>query len=112
MIDSGKSNQESLREMRIAVLGLGHVGLPTALGLAELGRNVIGARGRLSIRCRTTLEEGVREIYDTVHSAKTADFTAPQFNNQAVVRTFAGTAAAARSSLRILQMLADPDLAP
>lgn len=34
----------SLREARpIAVLGLGHVGLPTALGLAELGWQVIGA---------------------------------------------------------------------
>lgn len=30
-------------EMTIAVIGLGHVGLPTALGLAELGWNVIGA---------------------------------------------------------------------
>ena len=29
--------------MRIAVIGLGHVGLPTALGLAELGWEVIGA---------------------------------------------------------------------
>ncbi|MBI4464696.1 MAG: UDP-glucose/GDP-mannose dehydrogenase family protein [Acidobacteria bacterium] len=29
-------------ENRICVLGLGHVGLPTALGLAELGWNVIG----------------------------------------------------------------------
>lgn len=30
-------------EMRIAVMGLGHVGLPTALGLAELGWEVLGA---------------------------------------------------------------------
>jgi len=30
-------------EMPIAVLGIGHVGLPTALGLAELGWKVIGA---------------------------------------------------------------------
>ena len=30
-------------DMRLAVLGLGHVGLPTALGLAELGWSVIGA---------------------------------------------------------------------
>ncbi len=28
---------------KIAVLGLGHIGLPTALGLAEIGWNVIGA---------------------------------------------------------------------
>ena len=31
------------RPMPIAVLGMGHVGLPTALGLAELGWQVIGA---------------------------------------------------------------------
>ena len=30
-------------ELRLAVLGLGHAGLPTALGLAELGWNVVGA---------------------------------------------------------------------
>ena len=30
-------------EIRIAVFGLGHVGLPTALGLADLGWSVIGA---------------------------------------------------------------------
>jgi len=31
------------RALRIAVLGLGHVGLPTALGLAEMGWEVVGA---------------------------------------------------------------------
>jgi UDPglucose 6-dehydrogenase len=31
------------REVPIAVLGMGHVGLPTALGLAELGWKVMGA---------------------------------------------------------------------
>ena len=30
-------------EIRIAVLGMGHVGLPTALGLAEIGWDVVGA---------------------------------------------------------------------
>ena len=30
-------------DLRIAVLGLGHVGLPTALGLADLGWRVVGA---------------------------------------------------------------------
>lgn len=42
------SENSSLHEMNfddatITVLGLGHIGLPTALGLAELGRRVIGA---------------------------------------------------------------------
>ena len=31
------------QEIQIAVLGIGHVGLPTALGLAELGWKVVGA---------------------------------------------------------------------
>ncbi|HXH50633.1 MAG TPA: UDP-glucose/GDP-mannose dehydrogenase family protein [Terriglobia bacterium] len=31
------------KDLRIAVIGVGHVGLPTALGLAELGWEVIGA---------------------------------------------------------------------
>src|SRR5579859_3515157 len=29
--------------LKIAIIGVGHVGLPTALGLAELGWEVIGA---------------------------------------------------------------------
>src|ERR1039458_6851392 len=44
------SNDESVllskvagRVLRIAVLGLGHVGLPTALGFAEMGWEVLGA---------------------------------------------------------------------
>ena len=32
-----------LKERKITVLGLGHVGLPTALGLAELGWNIVSA---------------------------------------------------------------------
>lgn len=47
---SQDSNDESVllskvagRALRIAVLGLGHVGLPTALGFAEMGWEVLGA---------------------------------------------------------------------
>jgi UDPglucose 6-dehydrogenase len=43
MADLGRATKESTEKMRIAVLGMGHVGLPTALGLAELGWEVIGA---------------------------------------------------------------------
>ncbi len=43
MHDNGSSNKPLLRVGQIAVLGLGHVGLPTALGLSELGWEVIGA---------------------------------------------------------------------
>ena len=34
---------EESHDLKIAVLGLGHVGLPTALGLCSLGWHVIGA---------------------------------------------------------------------
>lgn len=37
------SDQSSFDKPRIAVLGLGHVGLPTALGFVEMGWEVIGA---------------------------------------------------------------------
>ena len=37
------SDESSNERPRLAVLGLGHVGLPTALGFAELGWDVIGA---------------------------------------------------------------------
>ncbi len=43
MNDDAFSNQVSPGDAPICVLGLGHIGLPTALGLAELGRRVIGA---------------------------------------------------------------------
>ena len=36
-------NKCSNEKPRIAVLGLGHVGLPTALGFVEMGWEVIGA---------------------------------------------------------------------
>jgi UDPglucose 6-dehydrogenase len=38
-----RSNQSGGSKIKIAVLGMGHVGLPTSLGLAELGWHVIGA---------------------------------------------------------------------
>ena len=37
------SDESSCEKPRLAVLGLGHVGLPTALGFVELGWEVIGA---------------------------------------------------------------------
>jgi len=37
------TNQSSSEKPRLAVLGLGHVGLPTALGFVEMGWEVIGA---------------------------------------------------------------------
>jgi UDPglucose 6-dehydrogenase len=55
-------------DLRIAVLGLGHVGLPTALGLAELGWQVVGADADLEkanvIAAGTApfYEPGVKEL--------------------------------------------------
>ena len=43
MSDNSPLQKMNLDDATITVLGLGHIGLPTALGLAELGRRVIGA---------------------------------------------------------------------
>jgi UDPglucose 6-dehydrogenase len=43
MSDNSNRQETSSGDATITVLGLGHIGLPTALGLAELGRRVIGA---------------------------------------------------------------------
>lgn len=43
MDNSNGVNKVLAHDSKIAVIGVGHVGLPTALGLAELGWNVIGA---------------------------------------------------------------------
>jgi UDPglucose 6-dehydrogenase len=43
MSDNSRLQKMNLDDATITVLGLGHIGLPTALGLAELGRRVIGA---------------------------------------------------------------------
>src|SRR5208282_5720830 len=43
MSDNSTPQEMNLDDATITVLGLGHIGLPTALGSAELGRRVIGA---------------------------------------------------------------------
>jgi len=43
MNDQSIPRESHLSNVTITVLGLGHIGLPTALGLAELGSKVIGA---------------------------------------------------------------------
>ena len=48
MSDNSSLQEMNLDDATITVLGLGHIGLPTALGLAELGRRVIGADGDAS----------------------------------------------------------------
>ncbi len=67
--DNSLGNHSS-REKRLAVLGLGHVGLPTALGLAELGWQVTGAdsdaeKVRLIQRGEAPFHEpGLQELLD------------------------------------------------
>ena len=43
MSDNSNRQETNFGDATITVLGLGHIGLPTALGLAELGRRVVGA---------------------------------------------------------------------
>jgi UDPglucose 6-dehydrogenase len=43
MTDQSIARETHLADSTITVLGMGHIGLPTALGLAELGSKVIGA---------------------------------------------------------------------
>jgi UDPglucose 6-dehydrogenase len=43
MVNKAKGQEMDLADSPIAIVGLGHIGLPTALGLAELGKRVIGA---------------------------------------------------------------------
>ena len=50
------------KAIKIAVLGMGHVGLPTALGLAELGWDVIGADD--DARKVKVLEDGKVTFYE------------------------------------------------
>ncbi len=61
---------------------------------------------RLGFVCQKSLEDGIRELYDLMQTGRIEDFTVEQFNNRAVVATFARTAEAERSSLRMLEALA------
>jgi UDPglucose 6-dehydrogenase len=62
MSRSAVNNREIPKEMPIAVIGLGHVGLPTALGLADLGWKVIGADQNAEAIRR--LREGKSTFYE------------------------------------------------
>ncbi len=62
---------------------------------------------RLGFRCEITLEQGIREMCAWVKANNVTDLAAAQFNNQAMTRDFAHSAAAQQSTLRVLQMLAE-----
>jgi len=57
------------RQAKIAVLGMGHVGLPTALGLAEMGWKVLGADSSTALIAKLRsgevpfYEPGLRELF-------------------------------------------------
>src|ERR1700688_3260035 len=60
---SGRSNgKASIGRPKIAVLGMGHVGLPTALGMAELGWEVLGADS--NPKTIAVLKEGKSWFYE------------------------------------------------
>jgi UDPglucose 6-dehydrogenase len=60
---SGRSNGKAGSEKpRIAVLGMGHVGLPTALGMADLGWEVLGADS--NPKTISILKEGKSWFYE------------------------------------------------
>jgi nucleoside-diphosphate-sugar epimerase/uncharacterized membrane protein len=60
---------------------------------------------RLGFRCERTLDEGIAEMYQWLKTSNISDVTAAQFNNQAMMRAFAQTAAAQHSSFRVLEAL-------
>lgn len=61
---------------------------------------------RLGFTCQRGLEQGVREIADMVRGSTVGDFSAEMFNNRAMVRLYAQSAEAQRSSIRMLESLA------
>ena len=70
MQESGSSSQTGAKNMLITVLGMGHVGIPTAIGLAELGWKVKGvdqdaAKMTLLREGRITFyEPDLQELFD------------------------------------------------
>ena len=61
---------------------------------------------RLGFVCERTLEQGIREMADMVRRSECKDFSGEMFNNQAMVRIYAQSPAAIRSSIRVLEGLA------
>ena len=60
--DSELLVQVRARELKIAVVGMGHVGLPTALGFASLGWHVLGADSSLPLI--SSLQAGKVTFYE------------------------------------------------
>jgi nucleoside-diphosphate-sugar epimerase len=66
---------------------------------------------RVGFVCETSLEEGIREIYEAIIEKRIDDFTAARFNNQAIMQARKGVADndGGKSSLRVLRALAESD---
>lgn len=61
---------------------------------------------RLGFTCERKIEQGICEIAEMVRASAVSDFSAEMFNNRAMVRIYAQSAEAERSSIRMLESLA------
>jgi nucleoside-diphosphate-sugar epimerase len=61
---------------------------------------------RLGFVCERTLEDGIRDVYKAVSGHGIEDIACEQFNNRARMKTYALTAGASHSSIRLLEALA------
>ena len=59
----------------------------------------------LGFGCQKTVEFGIREIFEAIQSRRISDFTASRFYNQLAAQTFAESASAAQSSMRVMAKL-------
>jgi nucleoside-diphosphate-sugar epimerase len=64
---------------------------------------------RLGFVCERTLEGGIRELVEMVRTSAVGDFSGELFNNRAMIRIYAKSANAERSSIRLLEALARTD---
>jgi nucleoside-diphosphate-sugar epimerase len=61
---------------------------------------------RLGFRCERTIESGILEISNAILTRQISDFTASEFNNHLVTKTFAATDPTIQTSMRYLAKLA------
>jgi nucleoside-diphosphate-sugar epimerase len=61
---------------------------------------------RLGFVCERTLEDGIREVFKAVSAHGIEDIACEQFNNRARMKSYALTAGATHSSIRLLEALA------
>ena len=62
-------------------------------------------QSRMGFTCEHSLEEGIREMAKMVRKSSVEDFSTEIFNNRAMVRLYAKSPDAKRSSIRLLDAL-------